>query len=246
MFVKTENGDEPDYPIEIPFEEYSLEGTSCGWTGFDPNTVIVVNSDEELYDYIECTGGSYPEIDFADKTLLLVRGGATNGIVSIAKHFIQTAANAYSFNIDIILDETDVAQGWIVAILIPKMIDEAVVELNVNFNSSGTAKKWLWTMADLTVTLEFYPAEGKYYSTVDDNLPNGIHSILFQNDTWMYYKTEGNMMYIRGENEEFPNENDLYNKWFILQHTEEVLELEYAGYLPAVPVISKYLFTAQN
>jgi hypothetical protein len=119
------------YPKDIPFTEYSLENTSCGWVNLNYNdSVIIINSNEDLENYIDCADGGYPEIDFEEKTLLLVKGGATNGIVSITKHFIQTAASAYSFNIDIVLNDATVVE----AILVPKIAETAVVELNVTFN----------------------------------------------------------------------------------------------------------------
>ncbi|MDR1739776.1 MAG: hypothetical protein LBR45_03375, partial [Bacteroidales bacterium] len=64
------------YPKEIPFIEYSLESTSCEWIDLRhyKDTVIVINSDEELENYLVCTDGSYQEIDFSKYTLLLTNG----------------------------------------------------------------------------------------------------------------------------------------------------------------------------
>jgi hypothetical protein len=40
---------EPEYPINVPFTIYSLEGTSCKWINLNyDETVIVINSNEKL------------------------------------------------------------------------------------------------------------------------------------------------------------------------------------------------------
>ena len=45
--------DEPNYPIKISFEDYSLKGTQCQWINLPYNDkVIVINSNEELGKYI--------------------------------------------------------------------------------------------------------------------------------------------------------------------------------------------------
>ncbi|MDR2823841.1 MAG: hypothetical protein LBB41_01415 [Prevotellaceae bacterium] len=113
-------------------------------------------------------------------------------------------------------------------------------------NSNET---WVWSMEDsLIVTLNLYPNEGKFYTRVVGNIPanSGIKSIMFGDDVWSYYKMVGDIMYIRHENEEFPTQDDRYNKWLIRQHTEQYLEMEYAGTLPAIPIITYYLFNSQN
>ncbi|MDR2927171.1 MAG: hypothetical protein LBV41_03050 [Cytophagaceae bacterium] len=116
-------------------------------------------------------------------------------------------------------------------------------------NNTNAPERWVWTMEDLTVTLEFYPAENKFYTTVNGEIPlnSGIHSILFANDAWMYYKMMNDtLMYVRGETGEFPTEDARHNKWLIHRHTEDILEIEYYGTLPAIPIITRYLFNAQN
>ncbi|MCL2131861.1 MAG: hypothetical protein FWH36_05355 [Lentimicrobiaceae bacterium] len=83
--VKTKNNAVPDdlakwrgvKLIDIPITEYSLESSSCQWADFASDTVIVINSDAELVNYLTCT--DYPAVDFNLYSLLLVRGNTNYG-----------------------------------------------------------------------------------------------------------------------------------------------------------------------
>jgi hypothetical protein len=123
--------EEPEYPIEIPFTEYSL-AENCQWTNLAyDNTVIVINSDETLEKYVSCTGDGYLEIDFSKQTLLLANGWATNGIHFLDIHFSKEAANEYILNVSICTDATAVAPHWLISIITPKISNVATIILNV-------------------------------------------------------------------------------------------------------------------
>jgi hypothetical protein len=119
--------------FDIPFTEYSLEGTSCQWENLNyDETVIIINSAEELENYISCTEGSYPEIDFSQYTLLLVSGETPNGIEEITvKDLQQLSANEYELNIEILLNDATVLQKWTIALVVEKLSGESAVELNI-------------------------------------------------------------------------------------------------------------------
>ena len=119
------------YPTEIPFTEYSLVSTSCQWTNFDSDTVIVINSDNELENYIVCTDGSYPDVDFSQYTLLLTRGWSTSGINHIDIAFKESTVNQYALDITIHTNMTAEAPPWWVSIVVPKMDNDAIITLNV-------------------------------------------------------------------------------------------------------------------
>jgi len=121
-----------DYPTDIPFEEYSLEGTSCQWINLNyDEKVIVINSIEELENYISCTEGSYPEIDFSQYTLLLASGGACLSIDNIAKSIQQLSCNEYELYIEILLNETIVVEEWTIALIMRKLDTESNTKLTV-------------------------------------------------------------------------------------------------------------------
>jgi hypothetical protein len=125
---------EPTYPTDIPFTEYSLAET-CQWTNLAyDNTVIVINNDEKLSQYVACIGGGYPEIDF-EKQALLLASGATGGIAEFAvKELQQISENEYELNIEILLDGTKILQNWNVALVVEKMSENSNLELNVTID----------------------------------------------------------------------------------------------------------------
>ena len=123
-----------DYPINVPFEVYSLIGTECQWllNLIDFDTVVMVNNNEELQNFITCTSGNYPEIDFSKHSLLMARGVCTSGIVALEMQLQQISSNGYSLDVDITMDMTAVPQGWFISITVPKLSSNDTVTLNIN------------------------------------------------------------------------------------------------------------------
>jgi hypothetical protein len=128
--------EEPEYPIDIPFTEYSLEGTSCQWINFDYHeTVIIINSYEELGEFISCTEDTYPEIDFAKWTLLLAFGLTPSSPTKVVeKQLQQIANNEYLLSLDIRMSMFDLSGVWFVQIKVPKLSQDAIVMLNIDIN----------------------------------------------------------------------------------------------------------------
>ena len=117
--------------IEIPFTEYSLADTYCHWENLNyDNNVIVINSETELENYITCTEGTFPEIDFSEHTLLLASGCTGYGIQDLFKKLFFEE-NKYVLEIEITLNDATVVQGWKIALITDKLNDRSSVELNV-------------------------------------------------------------------------------------------------------------------
>jgi hypothetical protein len=119
---------------EVSFTEYSLTGTSCQWTTFnnDNDEVVVINSNEELNQYVTCTDNGYPEIDFSKSTLLLARGTGTSSVVSVGcSRLQQISEQGYTMNIDLVLGNATVMSPWQVPILVDKWREGSTVELTV-------------------------------------------------------------------------------------------------------------------
>jgi len=120
-----------DYPIEIPFTEYSL-AASCQWANLAyDNTVIIINSYEELQQYVVCPNKGTSEIDFSKQTLLLANGTATGGISEITVTSLQQLApNEYALELEILLDDSAVdEERWTIALIVEKVSEEGTVEL---------------------------------------------------------------------------------------------------------------------
>jgi hypothetical protein len=128
---------ELEYPVEVPFTEYSLESTSCEWkeleyeSGGYRSEIVIINSDEELQNYIVCTDESYPEIDFDKYTLLFTHGMSTQGIKNITKQLIKTEQDKYNLDVNITQNMTMKPEKWEVAIIVSKLPESSVVTLNV-------------------------------------------------------------------------------------------------------------------
>jgi len=128
---------EPEYPIDIQFTEYTLSNT-CQWTNLAyNNTVIIINNDEELQQYITSIDGIYPEIDFSEHTLL-VTSGKTD--FKVAKKTIsklqQLSESEYELDVEIFMDGTEASYQWAVSTLTEKVKEESKVKLNITCDKS--------------------------------------------------------------------------------------------------------------
>jgi hypothetical protein len=143
--VNTKNDSGPDdlegwkfVPIEISFTEYSLAETSCQWTNLNyDETVIVINTSEELGNHISCAEGSYPEINFSQYMLLLASGKAEHDIFKIiVKDLLQfSCGEEYELNIEIFLNDETVIQEWAIALMVKKVNEGSHVNLNVIYEN---------------------------------------------------------------------------------------------------------------
>jgi len=122
-----------NYPIEILFTEYSLEETSCQWESFEYNKIIIINSDEELREYVVCTEDNYSQIDFSEHSLLLVRGMCTTGIEEIGFKFFKDTAHEYTIDVTIFRLMTMQPIPWLISIITPKIDNDAAITLNVQY-----------------------------------------------------------------------------------------------------------------
>jgi len=123
-----------NYPVDIPFTEYSLANTSCRWMNLPyDEQIIIINSSEELENYIFCSEGSYPEIDFSKHTLLLVNSKTNHRICEITTTSLQQLSSSkYELNINITSNDADDTQEWSTAFIVEKLEGRSNVELNVS------------------------------------------------------------------------------------------------------------------
>jgi len=120
-----------DPPIEIPFSEYFI--AYCQWKNlmYNNREIIIINSDNELDNYITCTKESYTVIDFSKYTLLLASGRSNGMPVEFAYiTFLKNAANEYTLSIIIKYGIHRGSKRWCISILVPKISNQAFVKLN--------------------------------------------------------------------------------------------------------------------
>ena len=137
---------EESFPIEIPFTEYLLAGTSCQWRNlnYHPNgDLIIINSNEELENYIMAEGyspictecppcDSYPSIDFSKHTLLLASGWAYSSPADVIEIRLQRiSANEYSLYLKVRGGLLGTTGPWNISIIVPKLLQSATITFNV-------------------------------------------------------------------------------------------------------------------
>ena len=122
---------------DIDFEENSFAESSCQWAIHDNDMngkVLIINSDEDLKNYITCGNSNYPAVDFSKYTILYAQDVTTSGVSNISKKFQQFTDNEYNLYIDVTLNMTAVAQGWSTSIRVKKLSQNAIVKLTENIH----------------------------------------------------------------------------------------------------------------
>ena len=126
---------------KVPFTKYFLESYECpcGWLlPYSESKLIVINSNEELHNYIfchpdlpECTP---PEFDFSTYTLLIVNYRNGYPIIDFDVDLQKTFFNKYEMNVDVqLLKVEDIGSPRLnFAILVEKLNGDSNVELTFN------------------------------------------------------------------------------------------------------------------
>lgn len=121
-----------EYPVDTSFEKYTLTEGLCYWKVFEDSKVIVINNNEELQNYVECTDTTYPNVDFSKYSLLLLRGHTTSSPVEVVKtQLTQIAENKYVIYVKVKAGMATMPDGWNVAITTKKLFENDVITVNV-------------------------------------------------------------------------------------------------------------------
>ena len=132
LHYKHENNKET---IEIPSVAYSLNETSCNWNlVFSENeNLIVINSNEEMENYITCPeNDDYPAIDFTRQTLLLAYG-AGSGLYLFKPVYLRRSSIGYMLNVDFQATIASVYSPWDSAIVVDKLDEDIDIEISINY-----------------------------------------------------------------------------------------------------------------
>jgi len=114
-----------EYPLSSPCWEHSVQGPNS-------SELIIINSHEELEQFITCT--NYPEIDFSQHTLLLTRGKYNYCILWITHHSLQQfSTHSYMMNIRFRETGLTASSSWAIPIIINKITGCDSVELIVTY-----------------------------------------------------------------------------------------------------------------
>jgi len=124
-----------DNPTEPSLEVYSLYGTMCNWANRENDgKVVIINSDEELKQYVSCyMNSNYHPFDFSKQSLLLAGSVASSGIYDIFGTSIQQlSSNEYELKAVIRLNEISTPLEWDIAVRVDKLRGDAKVVLKVD------------------------------------------------------------------------------------------------------------------
>ena len=137
VYCHNENNDD-NFPIDIPFTEYSLAGTSCQWININMeyygSNIVIINNNEELENYILCTDGDFPAIDFSIYSLLLIYGLEGHMVAPNYQSLQQLSEQNYIMNVNLFSGFGSVITKWQVVIIVDKIIESAYIELIVTKN----------------------------------------------------------------------------------------------------------------
>jgi hypothetical protein len=158
------NEEPSEYPKDVTFTDYFLDYYS-NWDNLNyDNKVLIINSNEEAYQYIRFPGTLWPKIDFSKYSLILANGTVNSGIVRInVNNLQQIDTNDYQLNVIITTFESSASETWSKAILVEKLNKESKVELNITYGEH-------WPMGlELGLYKEIYPtSHGRHWINFKD------------------------------------------------------------------------------
>lgn len=116
-----------DIRIISPSEKISLKN-------MENDKLYIVRSVDELFNYVTNID-QLADVNYTHRSLLLVKGGTRQGIQQIDARY-KTDFTDYNciFDVDIELNDADVAEEWQMVVEVPILRDDASFELNINVN----------------------------------------------------------------------------------------------------------------
>jgi hypothetical protein len=124
-----------NYPVNIATSKISLQNAE--WKGLKSDSAYVINSKQELLNYISFEG-DIPEIDFDKNSLLVVRVGYCNTDSKVDEIlFQQLSLGQYQLNMDVTPSFTSNTTPLVVSLSVPKLSKNATTELVLNKESNN-------------------------------------------------------------------------------------------------------------
>jgi uncharacterized protein YqcC (DUF446 family) len=233
--------------ITIPFMEYLLDSASCQWTNVVTDTVIIINSNEELENHITCMAGNYLPIDFDQYSLLLVHGNTVYGsIADLIPSLSMLSPDNYKLTVEIQVGDTAAAQQWYTAIIVPKMEQNAVY-LNVYYPHISVWRCFFESSMyrpDVIIMLTMDTLLGKYHTnTFPQDLNKLHHSMAF-----LFFDDVDGKYLIEEDTIHFYYPDGSINKFTrtMFSPVSMLLHRDKSSSPPEVFIVRDYLFIKQN
>ncbi|MCL2130868.1 MAG: hypothetical protein FWH36_00205, partial [Lentimicrobiaceae bacterium] len=121
------------YPLCDSFTEYTFDGTACRWAYniYGNDTVVFIDDNNDLGNYIMTLGDSFPTVDFSTHTVILAYGQTINVNNVVSKNFQQLSPYEYKLDVEVFVTNATMPMSWIVAFIVCKQNSSSSVELNV-------------------------------------------------------------------------------------------------------------------
>ncbi len=96
---------------------------------FSMNSITLVNDTTTLVNM--CPDA--PAFDFTSRSLVIVSGSSTHGIINVVPDFYRDEMSQYHLTINVFQDYTCVPEGWRKYLIIPKVNNASDILLTINY-----------------------------------------------------------------------------------------------------------------
>jgi hypothetical protein len=130
---------EVTYPVEIPVIDCILPGGLTWRYGeMHADSVYVIHAAKDLTPYLSAP---LPDsiLDFDRYSLVFVGGVAEVELAELSQWLVQTAADSFQLHVHVSLDYAQRKSPWFVAVVVPKLSDDAVVQPHIQQDYSNNA-----------------------------------------------------------------------------------------------------------
>jgi len=135
-------GDVRPDAVPVSYKKYSLEESPCEWKEDrfavkSNGAVVVINNNEALENYVGCIDGTYPAVDFSQKTLLVATGVEVNQSTPRIATLVKNPDGAYAMEVSMNVSDAPAPNFWQVSVVVDKIDDNSHISVAVQRDGTG-------------------------------------------------------------------------------------------------------------
>jgi hypothetical protein len=139
---QTFTGDVRPDAVPVSYKEYSLEESPCEWkenrfAAKNNGTVVVINNNEALENYVGCIDGTYPAVDFSQKTLLVATGLEAYQNTPRIATLVKNPDGAYAMEVSMNVSDAPAPNFWQVSVVVDKIDGDSRISAVVQRDGTG-------------------------------------------------------------------------------------------------------------
>jgi len=131
----TATGDVRPDAVSVSYKKYSLEESACEWKedrfAASNGTVVVINNNESLENYVGCIEGTYPAVDFSRQTLLVATGLEAYQNTPVIGTLVKNPDGAYAMEVNMNVSDAPAPNFWQVSVVVDKIDDDSRISVAV-------------------------------------------------------------------------------------------------------------------